>query len=100
MTELNEDTELYDITIIGAGPVGLYATFYAGIRQMKTKVIDSLEQLGGQLMAIYPEKYVFDVGGFYHSKAKQIANGFIQQSKRFNPNIRLAERVSAMHKVA
>jgi thioredoxin reductase len=48
--------EIFDITIVGAGPVGLYATYYAGLRDMKTKLIDALPQLGGQLTALYPEK--------------------------------------------
>ena len=48
--------EIYDITIIGAGPVGMFAAFYAGMRQAKTKIIDSLPQLGGQLATLYPEK--------------------------------------------
>ena len=47
--------EIYDITIIGAGPVGMFAAFYAGMRQAKTKIIDSLPQLGGQLATLYPE---------------------------------------------
>lgn len=48
--------EVYDITIIGAGPAGMFAGFYAGMRNAKTKIIDSLPQLGGQLSTLYPEK--------------------------------------------
>ena len=55
----------YDVTIIGGGPVGLYGAFYAGLRRMKTKIIDSLPELGGQLNALYPEKYVYDMPGFF-----------------------------------
>lgn len=50
--------EIYDITIIGAGPVGMFAAFYAGMRQAKTKIIDSLPQLGGQLATLYPKIYL------------------------------------------
>ncbi|MFY7752761.1 MAG: NAD(P)-binding protein, partial [Exiguobacterium acetylicum] len=50
----------YDVTIIGGGPVGLFTAFYSGMRQMKTKVIESLPQLGGQLATLYPEKYIYD----------------------------------------
>ena len=53
--------EIFDITIVGAGPVGMFAAFYAGIRQAKTKLIDSLPQLGGQLTTLYPEKNIYDI---------------------------------------
>ena len=56
--------DIYDLTIIGAGPSGLFAAFYAGLRQMKTKIIDALEQPGGQVAVLYPEKYIFDVPGY------------------------------------
>lgn len=56
---MNEDsTNLYDITIIGGGPAGLFSAFYGGMREMKVKVIESMPQLGGQLSALYPEKYL------------------------------------------
>src|SRR5690606_39683491 len=50
--------EVYDVTIVGGGPVGLFGAFYAGLRGMKTKIIEALPQLGGQPMAMYPEKYM------------------------------------------
>ncbi len=59
--------DVYDLTIVGAGPSGLFATFYAGLRQMKTKLIDALEEPGGQVAVLYPEKYIFDVPGFSRS---------------------------------
>ena len=64
--------EIYDITIIGAGPVGMFAAFYAGMRQAKTKIIDSLPQLGGQLATLYPEKYIYDIPGYPAIKSKWI----------------------------
>ncbi|MCA1790736.1 MAG: NAD(P)-binding protein [Thioalkalivibrio sp.] len=54
--------EIRDITIIGGGPTGLFAAFYAGMRGSSCRIVDSLPELGGQLMALYPEKYIFDVG--------------------------------------
>ena len=54
--------EIRDITIIGGGPTGLFAAFYAGMRGSSCRIIDSLPELGGQLTALYPEKYIFDVG--------------------------------------
>ena len=55
---------MYDVLIIGGGPTGLFAAFYAGLRHMRTKIIDSLDELGGQLATLYPEKLVYDVAGF------------------------------------
>ncbi|MFX3905964.1 NAD(P)-binding protein, partial [Streptococcus suis] len=54
-------TQLYDITIIGGGPVGLFAAFYAHLRQAKVKIIDSLPQLGGQPAILYTEKAMLDI---------------------------------------
>lgn len=53
---------LYDIAIIGAGPTGLFGAFYAGMRDLKTIVLEALERPGGQLSALYPEKLIYDVG--------------------------------------
>src|SRR3712207_8198588 len=52
-----------DITIIGAGPVGLAAAFWAGMREASSQIIDSLPEIGGQLTTLYPEKWIFDVPG-------------------------------------
>src|SRR5690349_5911943 len=57
-------TDPVDLAIIGGGPTGLFAAFYAGLRQMSVNIIDSLETLGGQLVTLYPEKYIYDVAGF------------------------------------
>ncbi len=55
------NAELIDISIVGAGPTGLFAAFYAGLRGASVQVIDSLEEAGGQCSAMYPEKYIYDV---------------------------------------
>lgn len=70
--------KIYDITIVGGGPVGIYAAFYAGMQGLETKLVDSLSQLGGQLAAVYPEKYIYDLPG--HEKIR--ANDFINQLKK------------------
>jgi thioredoxin reductase (NADPH) len=82
---------LFDVTIIGGGPVGLFAAFYAGLRQMTTKIIDSLDELGGQLTALYPEKYVFDVAGFPKVYARDLAKNLIEQALEYTPTICLGE---------
>jgi thioredoxin reductase (NADPH) len=61
-----------DITIIGGGPTGLFAQFYAGMRGATAQIVDALPQLGGQLTALYPEKYIFDVAGFPKVLAKDL----------------------------
>jgi len=61
-----------DITIIGGGPTGLFASFYTGMRAATAQIVDALPELGGQLTALYPEKYIFDVGGFAKILAKDL----------------------------
>ncbi len=82
---------IFDVTIIGGGPVGLFGAFYAGLRQLKTKIIDSLPELGGQLSALYPEKYVFDMPGFPKVLARDLARDMAEQAMRFNPTVCLSE---------
>jgi thioredoxin reductase (NADPH) len=90
--------DVYDLTIIGAGPSGLFATFYAGLRQMKTKVIDALEEPGGQVAVLYPEKYIFDVPGYSKILAKDLVKNLVDQAFQYNPTVVLGERVTTLHK--
>ena len=85
--------DLYDVTVIGAGPTGLFAAFYAGLRGARVQVIDSLEEAGGALTAIYPEKYIYDVMGFPKVLAKDFVEQCLAQSLRSEPTIRLNEEV-------
>ncbi|MCW5936944.1 MAG: NAD(P)/FAD-dependent oxidoreductase [Fimbriimonadaceae bacterium] len=80
-----------DTTIIGGGPVGLFGAFYAGMRGMSVRIIDSLPELGGQLTALYPEKLVYDMPGFPAVPARQLADGLIEQASRFKPEVVLEE---------
>ena len=89
-------SDVFDITIIGGGPVGLFGSFYAGMRGMKTKIVDSLPELGGQLSALYPEKYVYDMPGFPKVLARDLASEMIEQGLRFNPATALGERVETL----
>jgi len=75
------------MTIIGGGPTGLFASFYAGMRGGTAQIVDTLPQLGGQLTALYPEKYIFDVGGYRQILAKDLVNELASQAGQFNfPN--------------
>jgi thioredoxin reductase len=91
--------DVYDITIIGGGPTGLFGSFYAGLRGLKTKVIDVLPELGGQLTALYPEKYVYDVAGHPKILAKDLAKNLAVQAALFKPSICLGEKVSSVTRV-
>jgi ferredoxin/flavodoxin---NADP+ reductase len=78
---------LVDVTVIGGGPCGLFAAFYAGLRGMSVRIVDSLPELGGQLMALYPEKYVYDMPGFPAVLAKDLAQNLIKQGTQFHPKL-------------
>jgi thioredoxin reductase len=92
--------DLFDITIIGGGPTGLFGSFYAGLRGLKVKVIDVLPELGGQLTALYPEKYVYDVAGHPKILAKDLAKNLGTQAQLFKPAICLGEKVLNLAKDA
>lgn len=85
--------ELVDITIIGGGPTGLFARFYAGMRGASAQIIDALPQLGGQLTALYPEKYIFDVAGFPKVLAKDLVAALVEQSRQFGGTEHLNQEV-------
>lgn len=85
--------DVFDITIVGGGPTGLFGSFYAGLRGLKTKIIDVLPELGGQLTALYPEKYVYDVAGHPKILAKDLAKNLATQAQLFKPSVVLGEKV-------
>ncbi|MGD0339355.1 MAG: NAD(P)/FAD-dependent oxidoreductase [Bacteroidota bacterium] len=91
--------EIFDITIIGAGPVGLFSAYYAGLRGMKIKLIDTFLELGGQLTALYPEKYIYDVAGFPKILARDLAANLIEQAMQYHPTLCLNEHVISVRKV-
>src|SRR5688572_19107489 len=87
-----------DITIIGGGPVGLFAAFYAGLRGMSTRIVDSLPELGGQLTALYPEKYVYDMPGFPKVFAKDLAREMAEQGLQFGAETILEETANELER--
>lgn len=95
---MKEDQKVYDITIIGGGPAGLFTAFYGGMRQASVKIIESLPQLGGQLSALYPEKYIYDVAGFPKIRAQELINNLKQQMDKFNPTVSLDQSVEKVEK--
>ena len=85
--------EVRDLTIIGAGPAGLFALFYAGMRGASAQIVDALPQPGGQLAALYPEKYIFDVAGFPKVLAKDLVADLVKQTAQFGAPIHLMQNV-------
>jgi thioredoxin reductase (NADPH) len=75
-----------DLAIIGAGPTGLFAAYYAGFRGMRVAVVDSLPELGGQVTAMYPEKQIFDVAGFPSIKGRELVEGLVEQANTADPH--------------
>ncbi|MCH7403439.1 NAD(P)/FAD-dependent oxidoreductase [Belliella kenyensis] len=87
-----------DICIIGAGPVGLFAVFEAGLLKMRCHLIDALPQVGGQLSEIYPQKPIYDIPGYPEVKAQELVDNLMDQIKPFNPTFTLGERVDHLAK--
>ncbi|MGH7459309.1 MAG: NAD(P)/FAD-dependent oxidoreductase [Longimicrobiaceae bacterium] len=90
------ESNLTDVTVIGGGPTGLFAAFYAGLRGASCRLVDALPELGGQLMALYPEKYVYDVGGYPKILAKELAKAMIEQGTQFDPEVVLGAEVESL----
>ena len=93
------EPDLKDVTIIGAGPTGLFGAFYAGMRGASCRLVDSLPALGGQLMALYPEKYIYDVAGFPRVLAKDLVEAMRLQALQFGVEVRLDETVTGLRRV-
>jgi thioredoxin reductase (NADPH) len=90
--------DVKDITIIGAGPTGLFGAFYAGMRGASCQLIDNLDQLGGQLTALYPEKYIFDVAGFPKILSKDLVKEMAQQALQWKAPVHLGQKVVGLRR--
>ncbi|MCS7142961.1 MAG: NAD(P)/FAD-dependent oxidoreductase [Aigarchaeota archaeon] len=98
-TSLPVNDAIYDIAIIGGGPTGLFASFYAGMRNMKTLLIEAMPELGGQLTFLYPDKFIYDVPGHPKVLAKHLVENLVAQGLQFRPTVILGERVSNVVKL-
>jgi thioredoxin reductase (NADPH) len=85
MTEF-KDT---DLTIIGAGPVGMFAAFYAGLRELDVTIIESLESVGGQVQNLYPQKTILDIAGYVNTTGTKIVQELEEQMSQFSQNLYL-----------
>jgi thioredoxin reductase len=90
-------TDVFDVTIIGGGPAGLYAAFYSGLREMKTKIIEFQPQLGGKVH-VYPEKMIWDIGGQPPISGAKLIQQLVEQGMTFNPEVVLNEKVESITK--
>lgn len=95
---MEENQTIYDITVIGGGPVGMFTAFYGGMRQATVKIIESLPTLGGQLTALYPEKYIYDIAGFPKIRAQELVDNLEEQMKKFEQSIVLEQAVQTVEK--
>lgn len=94
MTEASGDS--YDLVIIGAGPTGLFAAYYAGFRGLSMAIVDSLPEPGGQVTAMYPEKMIYDVGGFAAVKGRDLVDGLVQQAAPWKPTYLLGRKAEKL----
>src|SRR5439155_11422150 len=85
-----------DVAIVGAGPTGLFAAYYAGFRGLSTVVIDALPEPGGQVTAMYPEKLIFDVAGFPRIRGRDLVANLVEQADTFNPGYLLGRRADKL----
>ena len=89
-----------DITILGAGPSGLAAAYYAGHRDASCRIVDSIEQLGGQVAAVYPEKHVYDVAGHPKILGSDLVELCAEQGLQWGAEVHLGEEVQTLDRIS
>ncbi len=85
-----------DLLIVGAGPVGLYGAYYAGVRGLSVAVVDSLSEVGGQVTAMYPEKQIYDVAGFPAVSGRDLVRGLVAQAAAQRPTYLLGQEAQRL----
>jgi thioredoxin reductase len=93
-------SDVVDITILGAGPAGLAAAYYAGHRDASVCIVESLEQLGGQVAAVYPEKHIYDVAGHPKILGQDLVDLCVEQGLQFGAEVHLGEEVEHLNRVS
>ncbi|GBG97132.1 NAD(P)/FAD-dependent oxidoreductase [Lactococcus termiticola] len=88
----------YDITIVGAGPVGLYAAFYAGMRGLSVHIIEAFDQVGGQPRSLYPEKHIYDIATHPAITGEALAKNLLKQLERVDYDLSLSTRIDDISK--
>jgi thioredoxin reductase len=95
-----ETGDIVDVTILGAGPVGLSAAYYVGHRDGTVRIVESLEQIGGQVAATYPEKHVFDVAGFPKILGQKLVDMCAEQGLQYGADVRLGEEAKTLERLS
>jgi ferredoxin/flavodoxin---NADP+ reductase len=88
-----------DLVVVGSGPVGLYAAYYAGFRGMRTAIIDSLPEPGGQISALYPEKLIYDIAGLPRVRGRDLVTGLLEQANSYSPYWLLGEAATRIERL-
>jgi ferredoxin/flavodoxin---NADP+ reductase len=99
MTDLKLASDVADVTVIGAGPAGLAAAYYVGHREATCRIVESLEVLGGQVAAVYPEKHIFDIAGFPKVNGQEYVDRMVEQAMQYEPDVHLGEDVRGLERV-
>ncbi len=95
-THTESATVEVDLVVLGAGPTGLFTTYYAGFRGMRVALVDSLPELGGQVTAMYPEKQILDVAGFPSVKGRDLVAGLVEQAATADPVLLLGRTAATL----
>jgi ferredoxin/flavodoxin---NADP+ reductase len=93
---MTETPSEVDLLIVGAGPTGLFAAYYAGFREMSIAIVDSLPEAGGQVTAMYPEKKIFDVAGFPSIIGRDLVAALVEQADQFKPTYLLGQKARSV----
>ncbi|MFJ4820506.1 NAD(P)/FAD-dependent oxidoreductase [Streptomyces sp. NPDC088801] len=89
-----------DLLIVGAGPTGLFAAYYAGFRGLSVTVLDSLPEPGGQINAMYPEKQILDIAGFPAVRGRELVDRLLEQAAPYDPYYLLGHRADTLERTA
>ena len=90
-----QENNIFDVTVVGGGPAGLFSTFYSGLRDMKTKVIEYQPELGGKIH-VYPEKMIWDIGGLTPAPGAKVIEQLVEQGLTFDPTVVLSEKIESI----
>jgi ferredoxin/flavodoxin---NADP+ reductase len=93
---MTETPSEVDLLIVGAGPTGLFAAYYAGFREMSIAIVDALPEAGGQVTAMYPEKKIFDVAGFPSIIGRDLVSALVEQADQFKPTYLLGQKARSV----